>query len=196
MSTTYEIPAEPADVRVLWTVATPAPWDASSGGAVTRWTRTQAGGPGESWTSPDGARKTWRELLDLGRVHDQHPALLGAPPLPWVWDDADGVRDARGLFVDFGDDEVTAFITTAVNAHAERLAAEPAAPTALPEDMSIGLSGAVRSLAEFWRDVASAPVRQNVADECGGLVERLDMLLDRYRNQVRQGAIERRNGGA
>ena len=66
---------------------------------------------------------SWPQLLTLGEVSDTHPDLPRHAPLPWTWDDEDGIADRDGWSVKFTDDEVTSFIVRAANAYAERVLA-------------------------------------------------------------------------
>lgn len=113
---TYSLPPEPK-ADTLWTVTRPE-WPDDP--VVTmRWTPTRDdSGTVRWWESDTGSRLAWHDLLNLGHViHDQHPDLGDCSPTPWKWD------DATGGMVEV-DDVNAGVIVRAVNAYAERLAAE------------------------------------------------------------------------
>lgn len=123
--TTWRIDPEP-DCDRLWV----APHDMSGAVEYRRvGTTDRYGTPVAVWGSQSGSRdqRTWPGLLALGEVSDTHPDLPRRAPLPWTWDDEDGITDARGNGIDSRDQEVTSFIVRAANAlHKRILAGEEA----------------------------------------------------------------------
>jgi hypothetical protein len=110
--TFYHLPVEPKTDR-LWTLE-----GDGTDPKVFEW-HYNAGS--HFWWSGQASCR-WVDLLTRGAVSDHHPDLPDGAPLPWSWDEEQGVLDADGRPVDTRPEhEAAGFIVRAANAYAERL---------------------------------------------------------------------------